>query len=90
MRCRRAWAVCVEDAASLEAMGTQLTESKSLSNRKPETMGSGEAPHSMSVVTTAQDAAEMGSNCGSRLGREAKRVEMPVTWYIPVQNTSSY
>lgn len=40
---------------------TQQTEPKTLRNRKPETMGSGEAPRSMGVMTAAQDAADMGS-----------------------------
>lgn len=61
MRYQQARGVCVKDAPSLAAVGTQQMESKTLRNRKHQTAGSGEAPQSKDVMRAAQEAADMGS-----------------------------
>lgn len=54
-------------------------EPKTLSNRKPATVGSDEAPPSLGVMTAARDAAKTGQSGGSKLGRETREGN-PLYW----------
>lgn len=78
-------------------MGTQQMEPNTLRNRKPETMGSGEAPTEPSYDDSSPGCCRHRfQNCGFKLGRETRGLECTLPcaslciWNPTVQNTPSY